>query len=73
MMLQWAAEKYHRHTRVGSVTNETMAGISVSGMVIGVLLGGTKVGNKRTTLVQAPFHSEVWMLVPPVVRSCLSG
>ena len=37
----------------------------------GVLLDGTKVGNKRMTLPQAHFHLEVWILVPRVVRSGL--
>ena len=34
---------------------------------------GTKVGNKRMTLLQAHFHLEVWVLVPRVVRSGLNG
>ena len=33
------------------------------------LLDGTKVGNKRMTLLQAHFHLEVLIWVPPVVRS----
>ena len=70
----------HRHgpltllgTMVGMVTNGTMAGVSMNGMTTGVLLDGTKVGNKRMTLRQTPFHLEVWMSVPPVVRSGLNG
>ena len=43
------------------------------GMMNGVLLDDTKVGNKRTTLPQAHFHLEVWMSVPPVDRSGLNG
>ena len=58
-----------------NVTNETMVGVSMNGMMAvvlmnemmtGVLLDGTKVGNKRMTLPQAHLHLEVWMLVPPV-------
>ena len=41
----------------------------MNGMVTGVLLHGTKVGNKRMTLLQAHFHLEVWISVPRVVRS----
>ena len=70
----------HRHvpltlpgTMVGMVTNGTMAGVLMNGMMTGVLLDGTKVGNKRMTLPQAHFHLEVWMSVPPVVRSGLNG
>ena len=69
----------HRHvpltlpgTMVGMVTNGTMAGVLMNGMMTGVLLDGTKVGNKRMTS-QALFHLEVWMSVPPVVRSGLNG
>ena len=50
----------------------TMAGVLMSGMT-GVLLDGTKVGNKRMTFPQAHFHLEVWMSVPPEVRSGLNG
>ena len=60
-------------TMVGMVTNGTMAGVLMNGMMTGVRLDGTKDGNKRMTLPQAHFHLEVWMLVPPVVRSCLNG
>ena len=60
-------------TMVGMVTNGTMAGVSMNGMMNGVLLNGTKVGNKRLTLPQAHFHLEVWISVPPVVRSGLNG
>ena len=70
----------HRHvlrtfpgTMVGMVTNETMAGVLMNGMMTGVLLDGTKVGNKRMTLPQTHFHLEVWMSVPPVVRSGWKG
>ena len=69
-------------TMVGIVPNGTMAGVLMNGMMTGVLmnemmtgvlLDGTKVGNKRMTLPQAHFHMEVWILVPPVVRSGLNG
>ena len=70
----------HRHvpltfpgTMVGMVTNGTMAGVLMNGMMTGFLLDGTKVGNKRMTLPHAHFHLEVWMLVPPVVRSGSNG
>ena len=70
----------HRHvpltltgTMVGMVTNGTMTGVLMNGMMTGVLLDGTKVGNKRMTLPQAHLHLEVWMSVPPVVRSGLNG
>ena len=42
-------------TMVGMVTNGTMAGVSMSEMMTGVLLDGTKLGNKRMTLPQAHF------------------
>ena len=58
---------------VGIVTNGTMAGVLMSGMMTGVPLDGTKVGNNRKALPQAHFHLEVWMSVPPVVRSGLNG
>ena len=45
----------------------------MNGMRTGVLLDGTKVGNKRMTLLQAHFHLEVWISVPQVVRSGLNG
>ena len=64
----------HRHlpltlpgTKVGTVTNGT------TGVMTGVLLDGMKVGNKRMTHLQAHFHLEVWMPVPPAVRSGLNG
>ena len=60
-------------TMVGMVTNGTMAGILMNGMMTGVLLDDTKVGNKRMTLLPVHFHLEVWILVPPVVRSGLNG
>ena len=69
----------HRHTprtfpgtMVGTVTNGSMAGVLMNGMMTGVLLDGTKAGNKRMTLPRAHFHLEVWMSVPPVVRSGLN-
>ena len=43
------------------------------GMMTGVLYDGTKVGNKRMTLLQAYFHLEVWISVPRLVRSGLNG
>ena len=58
---------------VGIVTSGTVAGVSMNEMITGVLLDGTKAGNKRTTLPQAHFHLEVWMSVPPVVRSGSNG
>ena len=45
----------------------------MNGMMAGVLLDGTKVGNKRMTLSQTHFHLEVWMSVPPEVRGGLNG
>ena len=33
----------------------------MNGMMTGVLLDGTKVGNKRMTLPQAHFRLEFWM------------
>ena len=53
---------------VGMVTHGTMVGVLMSGTMTGVLLDVTKVGNKRMTLPQAHFRSEVWMSVPPIVR-----
>ena len=44
----------------------------MSGMRTGVLLDGVKIANKRMTLPQAHFRMEVWMSVPPVVRSGLN-
>ena len=55
------------------MTNGTMAGVLMNGMMTRVLLDGRKVGNKRMTLPQAHFHLEVWMSVPPIVRSGLNG
>ena len=55
------------------LTNGTMAGVSMNGMMTGVLLDGTKVGNKRMTLLEAHFHLEVWMSVPRIVPRGLSG
>ena len=40
-------------------TNGTTAGLSISGMMTGVLSDGTKVGNRRMTLPQAHFRLEV--------------
>ena len=47
--------------------DEWNEGVLRNGMMTGVPLDGTKVGNKRMTLPQAHFRLEVWMLVPPVV------
>ena len=60
-------------TTVGIVTKGTMAGVLVNGVMSGVILDGTGVGNKRMTYPQAHFHLEVWILVPPVVRSGLNA
>ena len=57
----------------GVLTNGTMAEVLMNGMVTGVLLDGTKVGNTRMTLLQAHIHLEVWMSVPPAVRRGSSG
>ena len=46
-------------TRTGMV----MTGV-LNGMMTGVLLDDTKVGNKRMTLPHAHFHLEFWILVP---------
>ena len=48
-------------------------GVSMSGMMTGILLDGTKVVIKCMTLPQALFRLEVWMSVPPPVRRGLSG
>ena len=58
---------------VGLVTNGTMAEVSMGGMMVEVLVDGTKVGNKRMTLPQAHVHLELWMSVRPVVRSVSNG
>ena len=58
---------------LGIVTNGTMAGVLLNEMMTGALLDGTKVGNKRLTLPQAHFHLEIWISVPPVVRSGSNG
>ena len=55
------------HTRV------MLAGLLMNGMMTGVRLYGTNVGNKRTTVPQAHFHLEEWVLVPRVVRNGLNG
>ena len=47
-------------------------GVLMNRMMTGVRLDGTKVG-KRTTILKAPFHLEVWILVPRVVRNGLNG
>ena len=60
-------------TIIGMVTKGTMAGVSMNGMMTGVPLSGTKVGINRMTLPQAHFRLEVWMSVPPAVRSGLNG
>ena len=54
----------------GVLTNGTMVGVLVNGTIP---LDGTKVGNKRGTLLQAHFHLAVWISVPRVVRSGLNG
>ena len=53
--------------------NFMTVGVMMSGMMTGVVLDGTKVGNIRQTIPQAHFHVEVWMSVPPEVRSGLNG
>ena len=45
----------------------------MNGMMAGVLVDCTKVGNKRMALPRAHFRLEVWMSVPPVVRIGLNG
>ena len=57
---------------VGMVTNGTRAGVLRNGMMTGIPLDGTKVGNKRMTLPQADFRLEVWMSVPRAVRRDLN-
>ena len=57
----------------GVFTIGTMAGELMNGMMTGVLSDGTKIGNKRLTLLQNHFLLEVWMSVPRVVRSGLNG
>ena len=57
----------------GLLTNRTMAGVMMNGMMPGVRFDGTKVGNKRMTLLQDHFHLEVLIWVPRVVRSGLYG
>ena len=54
-------------------TELTMVGVLINGMIAGVLLDDTNVGNKRMTLPQAHLHLEVWISVPPVVRSGSNG
>ena len=61
----------HRHAPL--ILPGTMAGVLINEMMTGVLLDGTKVGNKRMTPPQAHFHLEFWMSVPPVVRGGLNG
>ena len=57
----------------GVVTNGTIAGVRRNGLTIGVLFDGMKVGNKRTTHLQAHFHLEAWISVPRVVQRDLKG
>ena len=40
-----------------------MAGVMINGMMTGVQLDGSKVGNKRMAIPQAHFHLEVLILV----------
>ena len=61
------------HKHVLLTLHGTVAGVLANGMMAVILLDGTKVGNKRMTLLQAYFHLEVWMSVPQVVRSGLIG
>ena len=61
------------HTSVPLIFPGLMVGIVTNGMMARVLMNGTKVGNNRMTLPQAHFRLEVWMSVPPVVRSGLKG
>ena len=51
----------------------TRRGFMMNGMIAEVLLDGMKVGNKRTTHLQAHFHLEVWISVPRVVLKDLKG
>ena len=53
--------------------NGMTAGVMMNGMMTGVREDGTKVANKRMTVPQTHFHLEVWISVPGVVRSSLSG
>ena len=57
----------------GFLTDGTMAGVLINGMMTGVLLDGTKVWNKRATILQAHFRLEVWILVPRAIRNGLNG
>ena len=63
--------KFLEENRTSARSPETGPVSSTNGMLIGVLLDGTKDGNKRMTLPQAPFHLQVWISVPRVVRSGL--
>ena len=47
---------FHRHV---PLTLPGMAGVLMNGVMTGVLLDGTQVGNKRVTLPQTNFHLEV--------------
>ena len=57
----------------GVLTNGMMAGVLMNGMMTRALLDGTKVGNKRATLLQAHFPLEVWISVSRLVRSGLNA
>ena len=66
--------KAQTHRNLQRYVPLTLPGTMVTnGMMTGVLLDGTKVGNKRMTLPQAHFRLVVWMSVPPIVRSGLNG
>ena len=67
----WTFRNLHRHTPL--IFLGTMVGIVMNGMMTGIVLDGTQVGNKRMTLPQAHFCVEVWMSVPPPVRSGSNG
>ena len=56
-----------------TIPGEMMAEVLMNGMITGVLSDGTKVGNKRVTLLEAHFRLEVWILVPREVQSGLNG
>ena len=55
---------------VGSVTNGTTAGASMSGMKTGVVVDGTKVGYRRMTLPQPHFRFVQTHDVPMFVLAC---
>ena len=68
--------EFAMHARAQASNRPARANIArvlMNGMMTGVLLDGTKVVNKRMTLPQAHSYLEVWMSVPPAVRSGLNG